>query len=639
MSEHFLTIEQLHRTLADGRSEEIVFDKGVNLIVGRPNTGKTKWLQTLDYLLGDSGEHPYFDDENPDEAISDKYSGARAVLVVSGVAMTIERRWKEPGVKGKVFVDGQAYDTMDFQRLLLEKLAIPLINFPKGNPMSGQTWPQLSFRILFRHIYRQQRFWSGLADQQSEPEQLAAMLQFLGVAQTVFTAEYGELVNLRLDAEKIRARRDQHAQALRDLALDVLSEPELSIEVNELTVVDASIRLKGLQDELLAEREILLTSALSRVSADREAQSLNLGDQRATLLQELEMLRRRLLATEARAAEVGRYFVDLGEEIERMGRASDAGAVLADLKVTHCPACDQIVQSRPVPDGDCFLCHQPLPDEPPLEELGSLRLRFERDRISSEKMEAAELLAALEKEQRGVRKAIADGEERLRTLDQKLAPARQAVSGLVQEDISAIDMKIGEYAERQRHIKRLGDAVVAGKRLGDQLEVIEKRIAVLREFVGEALESTDFELASSRLEAGMNAYLSAINSLRPDVWRHSGVDVSLSRKSFEIKVGRRKWNKVLGGTDTLYFLMAYHYGLMTLSAATGCHYPGLVIIDMPGEFSGDRIDDIENFVVQPFVNLMATEPYSQAQVIITGPSFKGLDVTNRVEFGHVYAAR
>lgn len=639
MSNHFLKVDELQRTLADGVIEEINFENGVNLIVGRPNTGKTKWLQTLDFLLGDSGEHPYFDDENPEEPISEKYTGARAVLVVSGEVLTIERKWNVPGAKGKVFLGGQPCDTMDFQRMLLEKLAIPLVNFPKGNPMSGQTWPQLSFRILFRHIYRQQRFWSGLADQQSEPEQLAAMLQFLGVAETVFTSEYGELISLKLEVEKIRGRRDQHAQALKDLALDVLSEPELTVEVNELTVADASSRLKVLQDGLLAQRKYLLTSTVGRVDAKQEARILDLAEQRADLLQELESLKARLLEAEARFAEVQRYFAGLDEELERMARASDAGHVLADLKVTHCPACDQSVQQRLAATGDCFLCHQPLPDEPILEELGAVRLRFERDRIGSERQEAGELVAALVSEQSALRNLIAGNEEKLRTIDHKLAPVRQAVSGLIQEDISAIDMQVGEFAERQRHIKRLGDAVATGKKLGDQLDSLEKRIAILRGIVGEAIEATDFELAASKLEAGMNAYLAAINSLRPDVWRHSGVDVVLNRNSFEIKVGRRKWNKVLGGTDTLYFLMAYHYGLLTLSVASGCHYPGLVIIDMPGEFSGEKIDDIENFVVQPFVDLLAREQYSEAQVIITGPSFRGLNVANRVEFAHVYAAR
>ena len=85
--------------------------------------------------------------------------------------------------------------------------------------------------------------------------------------------------------------------------------------------------------------------------------------------------------------------------------------------------------------------------------------------------------------------------------------------------------------------------------------------------------------------------------------------------------------------------MAYHYGLLSLSALPGSHYPGLSIIDFPGEFSGEKVKDIENFVVQPFVELLKRKQYLNAQVIITGPSFVGLKDVHRIGFSHVYIAR
>lgn len=58
MSAPFLSISSLERHLATGNVETLTFETGVNVFVGRPNTGKTKWLQTLDYLLGDTGQNP-----------------------------------------------------------------------------------------------------------------------------------------------------------------------------------------------------------------------------------------------------------------------------------------------------------------------------------------------------------------------------------------------------------------------------------------------------------------------------------------------------------------------------------------------------------------------------------------------------
>jgi hypothetical protein len=100
----------------------------------------------------------------------------------------------------------------------------------------------------------------------------------------------------------------------------------------------------------------------------------------------------------------------------------------------------------------------------------------------------------------------------------------------------------------------------------------------------------------------------------------------------------RRWHAVLGGTDTLYFLMAYQYGLLTLSDKPGRHYPGLSIIDVPGEFSGEAVEDKENFIVQPFIDLLGRDQYKGGQLLITGASFSGLKGAHRLQLTHVYTA-
>lgn len=216
MSESFLSVRSLERRLATGNVELLTFEPGVNVFVGRPNTGKTKWLQTLDFLLGDSGANPY--EQSGEEELAEKYDAAAATLCIGGETFRIERRWREVGAKGKVFVGDEGMLARDFQHWLMGKLSIPLVNFPKGNPMSGQTWPELSFRTLLRHIFRQQRFWSGLVDQQADTEQHASLLLFLGLAERIFSEDYGKLVNLKLKSMRLRARREQYRALLQRLA-------------------------------------------------------------------------------------------------------------------------------------------------------------------------------------------------------------------------------------------------------------------------------------------------------------------------------------------------------------------------------------------------------------------------------------
>ena len=45
------SVVELVRTPEHGPEDRLSFAAGVNVIVGMPNTGKSKWLQMLNYLL------------------------------------------------------------------------------------------------------------------------------------------------------------------------------------------------------------------------------------------------------------------------------------------------------------------------------------------------------------------------------------------------------------------------------------------------------------------------------------------------------------------------------------------------------------------------------------------------------------
>jgi hypothetical protein len=289
-----------------------------------------------------------------------------------------------------------------------------------------------------------------------------------------------------------------------------------------------------------------------------------------------------------------------------------------------------------VDNDHCHLCNQLLPAEPIIEELGATRLRFERDRLSGELKEAGALVELLTRDAQGIATQRKGVDERLRMVENELAPARLAISALVQEELSAIDMEMGELNERQRQVTRLKGALQIGAKLSEQIDRLEQRINPLQIRVDQKARGTDFGSAEELLSDGMNEYLTAINVIKPQTWRHSGVTANFSRSGFSIKVGTKRWSTALGGTDTLYFLMAYHYGLLGLSIKEGCHYPGISIIDLPGDFLGEAVEDKENFIIQPFIDLLARKDFTGAQLIITGASFQGLENVHRETLGNIF---
>lgn len=212
------------------------------------------------------------------------------------------------------------------------------------------------------------------------------------------------------------------------------------------------------------------------------------------------------------------------------------------------------------------------------------------------------------------------------------------MAAIAQSGISEIDMGLGQASERQRQLERVSGAFELETGLTDRILALEKQIEPIQDRIDEAIQSIDFNAASGYLEDGMNAYLEALNELRPNTWRHSPVRVDLSRRGATFRVGSRRWSTALGGTDSLYFLMAYHYGLLSVSPQPTCHYPGFAIIDLPGEFLGEAIEDKENFIVQPFVDLLNREGFEGVQLIITGASFTGLVGTHVETLRHVHVA-
>jgi DNA repair ATPase RecN len=142
-------IASLRRLRANEPPETLEFEPGVNLIFGAKDTGKTKWLSMLDFVLGDNGSaQDAFGTE-----LADKYDIVAADLTFSdGSEITLERKWKLQGTKGKIFVNDSPMDADDFGDFLLKRLDIPNIRFPKGSPWNDRTWPKLSWRTLFRSM-------------------------------------------------------------------------------------------------------------------------------------------------------------------------------------------------------------------------------------------------------------------------------------------------------------------------------------------------------------------------------------------------------------------------------------------------------------------------------------------------------
>lgn len=97
----------------------------------------------------------------------------------------------------------------------------------------------------------------------------------------------------------------------------------------------------------------------------------------------------------SRLADVGAFQKQVDSEISRLERAQKAGDVLANLKVTHCPACDQEVKKPLVAGAECYLCGQDTTTGSSATKEPLKRLEFELDQLKGERKENTELLESL----------------------------------------------------------------------------------------------------------------------------------------------------------------------------------------------------------------------------------------------------
>jgi len=637
MNDRTVLLQEVSRRTSDD-TETLLLQPGVNVLVGDPNTGKTKWLQTIDYLLGDDPDA----EQKRDDDLFIKYISASADMIVSGNQLRVERRWTEPGATNKVFINEEAVGLKEYRYYLQSLLGIPEVHYPQGNPYGSRTWPELGWRSLMRHVYRRQRMWNDLAELQPEVEQHASLLQLLGVADKVFSNEYGELIAKEKRIAALQLQREQFVEMLQEVSREIVPNEKLGVALTPQSI-KAAVALIHADEAALQNRraellEVVRRDAMRKTAAKEGITSEileGLTDESAHLEDKQEAIESAVRKTRERQREVSRYRSLLEEERGRITRAQEAGSLLADLKVTHCPACDQEIPRQRAGADECYVCGQTV-DAASSGAASAKRLQFEVDQLKGEIEETGELLRGLAQELTRLAEEEARVEERQEYIDNVLRSGRATAAAMLPPELAAIDMNLGSLQERLRQIERIRQAFGKREQLASHIQKIQEEVAVLDAEVSRRTIGVDYESLGDRLSDGMSTYLNRIRELNPRSWTQQGISVQISDRDFRIRVGNANWKVKLGGTLSLYFFLAYHYSLLELTSDPAAHYPGLLIVDFPAEINGVAVADKENFAVQPFVELLAQEGFENAQMIAAGTAFDGLDGAHRLELKAVW---
>lgn len=621
--------------------DELSLLPGVNVLVGEKDTGKSMWLKMLDYVLGkDKAASKCFGSK-----LADKYDSISVIANIDNDDILIERKWKERGFSDKIIVDGIPKHYDEFSKEILDKLKIPILHFPKGNPYTERKWPPLSFRTLLRHIYRREDSWKGFADKQFDSEQHAALSLFVGFADKLFPDEYGDLVSKQKKVNTLEVMKDQFVDMLQEVSKELIVSKDLSVAFTAESIQTAKDKLRNQIDELHLKRKTILEDLQQRAISETEETEKGFGRDQVNSISaqivnyraRIEELSMSLSQARKRLNELRDYFEVVQNEEGKLKRVQSAGSIIGQLKARHCPVCDSIVEHEHTNYEICYLCKKPQQQNDKAVEAGVARIEFDLRQLQAERRELTELISELEKEERDSVLEFRNIETEIQRLKSRLRPINIAVATILPPDIGLIEQEIGGLEEQILQLDRIAEALKKRSNFSTQIRDIEKEISTLQSDLEKLRGEVDFQSASDTITDSMNSYLNTLNSGDPKRWTKGKVVFKIKDRGFDAFVAGGQWSSEIGATSKVLFLISYHYGLLSLSGKNNFLYPGLVILDFPVQLAdGTSIADKENYLIEPFINLLKKSDYNDAQFIAAGRAFEGLLGINRVELNHIW---
>jgi hypothetical protein len=596
-------------------------------------------LQFIDYVFGDDKKAA----DVLGEELADKYESVSATMEVGGELLAVERYWRGTNSPTRIRVNGEWVTIHNYSLHLLDLLGIPVLHYPQGNPYGPRAWPELGWRSLLRHVYRRQSSWGDLAERQPESEQHACILQFLGLAELVFSGQYGSRVALEKRIAELRATREQFIRMLQEVSREVLDKSDLEVALSPAMIESSVDRLQRAILETQKKRNAVLVSLRESVSGTRSGpggENIH-GDDIDSKARELEECRTRrdavvsaLNAARRKQGELQAHRDLVNSEKSRMERARESGAILAELRITHCPACDKPVEKRPVGDRSCVLCGRPVEDENIAE--SKSRLDFELQQLEAESKESEQLVNTIAEDVQRLDNEVQDLSMATAKIEADLRPVRTAAAAILPPELTLYDQETGRLEERIGQLRRVKNAFDKRDTLAVEIERVQQEVDLLEQVLAQQARSINFETAGDLLTDGMNEYIELIRSIKDGAWSQKEIGVVLHERSFAARVGTHSWQSQLGVTMRLLFMIAYHYSLLRLTGKPGCHYPGLCILDFPGRLDNVDISGTEAFALEPFVAASTDDPKNSWQVIAAGNSFAGMSGVNRIELKTIW---
>jgi hypothetical protein len=312
--------------------------------------------------------------------------------------------------------------------------------------------------------------------------------------------------------------------------------------------------------------------------------------------------------------------------LSRFERIKTGAAVFADLKVTHCPACDQKIPNQKESSDRCTVCGQFDPSIKDNASAGNRRIEFEERQVSEELNELSRLINNLDKDLKVYHVQIAEIGQRIQGEKRSINSATSLSVRAIPPELALFDQEEGCITEQLQQLDRIERALKVREDMNTKILTLEEEINTLDAEINQLTPTVNYEGLGDLLSDRMNTYLNMVNTDNRSRWKTGRVSIKMRKDAFELLLDGQQWTIRAGGTVNYIVQIAYHYALLSLSKDNGYNYPGFLIMDFPPHFSNaEDLRDSDNYLLKPFVDLCTKKEMAGAQVIIAGRAFDNLE--------------
>lgn len=565
-----------------------VFHKGVNIIRGKNSSGKSTISNFIFYALGG--------DYNNWNAESLKCREVFAEVSINDATFTLKRSvstsLKQPmsiywgsfeeakldSINWKTFSYSQSEDRLSFTSVLFNALSYTEVRSETDNNI---TIHQL-LRLIYidqdsptQCLFRRENF-----DLPTIRQAISEML--LGVYDDSL---YGDRVTLRKAAKDYddKKREFENLNKLYFKSGNATTLDGLNIELDKLKNELAQIQIEIVKTKELATIKIAKNSAtrVERIQKDLMPLKQTMRELTTDVYQlDLDIID-------------SKNFIDtLRKRVIDLENSILTKKVLGELTLTNCPQCLNPLENH-TPEGNCFLCKQPLSDDE--ERTHAKRLKQE---IELQIKESEGLLLNKERKLVELRGVLPEWKEKVNTLQKDLDSA-------IAESQSTRDDKIDDLLVHKGGVEKQLQILTQQLKGIDLLEQLKKELAdlsALIETLKLSIQQRDYAQKANRDKAMANIEKNVVYILKNDLDRQgefqraNKVNIDFYADSFSLD-----GNFNFSASSNTYFKNAIRFAIFISSLSMDfMRYPKFILCDNMEDkgMEKERTQNFQNLIVK-----------------------------------------